>query len=181
MEPIKFELTPFQATEQTAAVDISGSIVRKQNNLSIDYLLSGDLSSVDIPAPATDRKRCDRLWEKTCFECFIRPANPISSHYWEFNLSPSGDWNVFSLSDYRANLQPEPAIATLPFKTHRSPNQLQLHLSVDISPLIGQQDAHIGISTVLILSGQESYWAITHPAPQADFHHPKSFILHLPG
>lgn len=180
MNPISFKLTPFESTEQMAAVDISGTVSRRGNKFSIQYLLSGEMSSVELPASDSGGKRRDLLWEKTCFEYFLRPADSSLSHYWEVNLSPAGDWNVFALSDYRKGLVEEVAIAHLPFHTQRSPDGLQLNLSMDLEPLIGNRDALIGISTVLISAGQPSYWAISHPAVQADFHHPKSFVLPLP-
>ena len=189
MNPIFFTLKPFEATSQTDGITIRGTVARERNQISIHYLLCGNLSSVEIATPGANHqkrdscygKRSQRLWEKTCFEYFLRPADPGQSHYWEFNLSPSGDWNIFSLSGYRAELQEEQAIATLPFTTQRQPHQLQLNSSIDISPLLNYQDALIGISTVLIIAGQESYWAIAHPAPKPDFHHPDSFVLHLPA
>ena len=181
MELISFNLKPFESTNKTDAIAIGGTVVRKENQLSIQYLLSGDLSNVEIAPLSSSNQRRNRLWEKTCFEYFLRPADPQVSHYWEFNLSPSGDWNVFSLSGYRDGLQAEQAIATLPFTTQHTAKGLQLNLSINIAPLLSNQDALIGISTVLIIAGRESYWAIAHPAPQADFHHPNSFVLPLPS
>ena len=188
MQPFFFDLKPFEATALTDGIIIRGVVSREQNQISIHYLLCGDLSRVEIAPPGSSyqsrdslRGRSQHLWEKTCFEIFLRPVNPEQSHYWEFNLSPAGDWNVFALSDYRAGLREERAIAILRFTTQRKPNQFQLDASVDIGPILNHQDALIGISTVLIIAGQESYWAIAHPGPTADFHHPDSFVLSLPS
>ena len=179
-EPIQFELKPFVPTRQTSALTVCGSVARIENTLSIAYLLSGELDKVTIPQLETGGERCNFLWEKTCFEFFLRPAQPDASRYWEFNLSPSGDWNVFSLTGYRQGLREESAIATLPFQTKLSTDKLSLFLSVDITELVGHQDILLGISAVLIINATESFWAIAHPTQQADFHHPKSFILPLP-
>ena len=178
--PIQFELKPFAPTPQTSALAVCGSVDRVENTLSITYFLLGELDKVMIPQLETGGERCDFLWEKTCFEFFLRSARPDSSRYWEFNLSPAGDWNVFSLTGYRQGLREENAIATLPFKTELSSNKLSLSLSVDIAALVGSQDILLGVSAVLILEKTESFWAIAHPTQQADFHHPKSFILRLP-
>lgn len=178
-EPVQFELKPF-TTPQVSMVSICGSATRAENTLSITYLLSGELDKVMIPPPNQASKRRNHLWKKTCFEFFLRSAQPNSSQYWEFNLSPAGDWNVFSLTGYRQGLQEERAIATLPFKTELSSDKLSLSISVDIAALVGSQDILLGISTVLILEQTESFWAIAHPTQKADFHHPDSFALRLP-
>ena len=180
MTPISFSLTPFESTEQTADIDISGTVGREDNRLSIQYLLSGEIGCVDLPTLACGGKRRKLLWEKTCFECFVRPANLALSHYWEINLSPTGDWNVFALSGYRTGFVEERAIAKLPFYTHLSSKTLRLNLSMDLTPLLGNRDALIGLSTVIVSAGQPSYWAIAHPASEADFHHRESFVLRLP-
>lgn len=179
MKPIFFELVPFKATQQTDALSLHGKVTRTQHHLSIQYQLSGDLNSVNIPSIGTGGDRRDRLWEKTCFEYFLRLADRSQTRYWEINLSPCGDWNVFSLSNYRDDLQAEMAIAHIPFQVNLAPNELQLDISMDIAPLVGNQNIQVGISTVLIIAGEKSYWAIAHPAPQADFHHPDSFAIPL--
>lgn len=181
LEPTSFTLKPFKATLETEEIALTGTILRTDNTLSLRYLLSGNLDKVRIPQPNPTPQRRDRLWEQTCLEYFLHPTNPSTSHYWEINLSPCGDWNIFALSGYRTGLQEELAIAHLPFQIHQTPDRLQLDLTMDIAPLSGTQDIQIGISAVLIFGDRESHWAIAHPATQADFHHPKSFALHFPS
>jgi len=60
-------------------------------------------------------QREDRLWEKTCFEFFIKMGTGRSAAYWEFNLSPNGGWNVFSLPGYRQKLKEERAFLAAVF------------------------------------------------------------------
>ena len=47
--------------------------------------------------------RAKKLWEKTCFELFIK--NPGSDEYFEVNFSPlTKEWNAFYFSSYRSKL-----------------------------------------------------------------------------
>lgn len=192
-EPIPFTLQPFAATAQTAALTICGTAVRVQNVLSLSYALAGDLSKVAIAPRSEDCSRRDRLWEKTCFEFFIREDAPSqATPYWEFNLSPAGYWNVFSLAGYRQGLTETAAFTQLPFTVSRSATGLQLNLSVDLSALIDSaKPLCLGISAVIVMAAdknilgtqpetvKETFWAIAHPGPAADFHHPDSFVVKL--
>jgi len=181
-----FALKPFEATSETTDLALTATVVQDNNILSLSYLLTGDLSKVVIPKIGEAAQREDRLWEKTCFEFFIKMGTGRSAAYWEFNLSPNGGWNVFSLPGYRQKLKEERAFLQLPFSTQVSPETLRLEISVDIGvlrqqALVGRgQPLHMGVSAViLLLPHQESFWAIAHPAAQADFHHPDSFVITL--
>ncbi|NJM95457.1 MAG: hypothetical protein HC792_04035 [Acaryochloridaceae cyanobacterium CSU_5_19] len=44
-----------------------------------------------------------------------------SEAYWEVNLSPRGDWNIYHLQGYRQGLQAEMAIKTLPLVVNAAP------------------------------------------------------------
>ena len=178
MVAAEFELVPFEATEQTAKLSIKGRVARKKGILSIQYRLSGDLALVNIPALGKGGRRQDRLWEQTCFEFFLTQEQ---QRYWEFNFSPSGDWNVFSLTGYRQGLEEETAFSKMPLEAWQGFQGLQLETKVPLKSLVAaDQPVSLGISAVVVLkSGMETFWAIAHPGAEADFHHPDSFVLSL--
>lgn len=182
-KPTLVTLKPFAITTETTDLAIAATVTRNYDWLSISYCLQGDLTQVVIPAIREDTRRKDRLWEQTCFEFFLGEGRDLShtSPYWEFNLSPTGDWNVFSLQGYRQGLKEESAFSSLPFTLRTSASALNLDISIDIGSLItSDQPLRLGISSVLLLaSKQESFWAIAHPAAEADFHHPDSFAIAL--
>ena len=107
--PVTFSLKPFGSVAETTNLAIIVTVARKQNVLSLSYVLKGDLGKVAIPDRSENACRKDRLWEQTCFEFFIVEGthHTRTDPYWEFNLSPSGDWNVFALGGYRQGLQEE--------------------------------------------------------------------------
>lgn len=190
-QPVSFALSPFEppvsttasTTASTQDLTISGTVVRNQAQLSISYTLAGDLHKVRLPFGEGRSLRRDRLWTQTCFEFFLAEGAVRSprSPYWEFNLSPAGDWNVFSLSGYRQGLKEETAVAALPFTVCASPNKLQLKISVDLADLIDPlQPLRLGIATVVVLTtGEETFWAIAHCGAEPDFHHSDSFVIEL--
>ncbi len=172
-----------QTDKQTAELSLNAEVSRSQTLLSIVYTLSGHLSSVVIPAVGQSSERRDRLWEKTCFEFFIMQGEKPSktSPYWEFNLSPTGEWNVFALSGYRDGLKEESAFSTMPFTVRTSPTELYLQISVDIASLpLTAEPLFLGVSAVLLLAKErETFWAVAHSPSEADFHHPDSFVIPL--
>jgi hypothetical protein len=176
---INFALQPFPTTSNLPQIEINGRVNRKGDLLLIEYQLFGDLNAILIAPPATEPSRQFHLWETTCFEFFI--GIPGDANYWEFNLSPSGDWAVFALDDYRQGLRDELAFTSLPFKVDRYPNYITLSLEFDLSELIlSEQDLEMSVTTVIKSSQDElSYWAINHSGKDADFHVRDSFSIKL--
>ena len=174
-----FKLKPFPSDNLLPAIEINGTIDRQNNILSIGYQLSGDLSILEIPHPAVLPIRKDKLWEDTCFEFFL--GIPSDRNYWEFNLSPSGDWNIFHLDDYRQGLREELIFTSLPVKIDRQPNLLSLVLAFDLGKIIAvERSIQVSMTTVIKLhQGKISYWALTHCGAEADFHLRNSFTIDL--
>ncbi|MFM7264623.1 MAG: DOMON-like domain-containing protein, partial [Cyanobium sp.] len=133
-------------------------------------------------APAPQRR--DELWKATCLELFL--ALPEQEGYREFNLSPSGDWNVYQLSGYRQGLQPDPAWQALPFTRRdeagpQSPAALVAQLTTTLpADLAAAPVLEAAVTAVLQLQdGSCCYWALRHPGEEADFHRRDGFALRL--
>lgn len=179
MISLSFSLEPFPSADPLPYLKITGNIIRSSGTLAISYELSGPLVEIVIPAPADMPSRKNALWEETCFEFFLSVNN--SDEYREFNLSPSGHWNVFRFESYRKGMQEEPAFSSLPFSVQRQPDSLQLSLELDIDKIItADQILKVAVSAVIKhINGRITCWALTHPGPQADFHRRDSFIIEL--
>jgi hypothetical protein len=176
-----FSLIPFP-TPTIPAITITGTIARHSNVLSLHYFLAGNTTEIDLPSQSRFPSRKHELWKATCFEFFLAITN--QPQYWECNLSPSGDWNVYRMDAYRRiGFREETSIRQLQFEAQRWADRFTLSVAVDLSPLFQTGDLlEAGITAVIhTKDGNESYWALTHPAPQADFHRRESFILALAG
>jgi hypothetical protein len=172
-----FPLQPFTADRLTDGLQLTASAARSSGGLLVSWELRGRLEGILLPEQAAAPLRRDRLWQQSCFELFAAPAG--SSRYWEVNLSPSGDWNVYAFDEYRAGMRAEAALAALPFRIVRQPESLRLELAFPLVP--PAQPVALGISAVLQhRSGQSSYWALMHCGPKPDFHLRESFLLSLP-
>ncbi|MEH2208581.1 MAG: DOMON-like domain-containing protein [Nostoc sp.] len=174
-----FSLQPFPSTESFPHLKITGNISRNSNQLAINYNLGGDLKEIAIVPLSNAPLRKHELWEDTCFEFFLGIKD--SAQYWEFNLSPTGHWNVYHFDGYRQGMQEETAFEKLPFSVQNQVDSLALVLDVDLDKIVlANQGIEIGITTVIKhRDGEITYWALTHQGVEADFHLRDSFIVEL--
>ena len=174
-----FSLQPFSPLGPPLTIKITGHIIRRPRQLAIRYDLQGDLAELMIPAPAAMPARRHGLWEETCFEFFLGVKD--APQYWEFNLSPAGHWNVYRFTGYRQGMAEETALTSLPLSVRRRSDSLEVSLELDVERIVAaDQPLTVGIAAVIKLAGGGlTYWALTHPGPQADFHRRDSFLVEL--
>lgn len=171
-----FRLIPYPA-DDLPELEIVGEVQRVENQLSIRYSVQGDVEKILLPSPSSPVRK-DGLWKKTCFEFFL--AVHGTQEYWEINMSPSGEWNVYRMDAYRqVNMLEETKISQLPFRFQKKDGEYSLDISVDLTPIIEPtQKIQIGIATIIqTRGGRETYWALIHPDTKVDFHLRDSFIL----
>jgi hypothetical protein len=182
-----FVLQPFGGP--TAALDLrlEGQLSledppsRERDRLRVTWWLSGDLSSVVLPAPSgTPPARADELWRHTCFEVFL--AAEGDAPYWEVNLAPDGAWNLYRLAAYRQGLTPVLDREALPFTVTRLEGRLEVRLDLllplELSLACRQRPLRVGVTAVIAhRGGVVSYWALAHGGAEADFHRREDFLL----
>jgi hypothetical protein len=181
MKELLFRLEPFATVPPLHPnVQITGTIAHASNSLTVEYLVSGEVDRLFFSGAGETPTRRHRLWEATCLELFVAPQD--SPHYWEFNFTPAGHWNVYSFQSYREGMREEKAYHSFPFTAHREEERLVIELMLDLQPLVRQEQAlEVAISAVSKEAGAEPiYWALTHRAPMPDFHRRDSFILRFP-
>ena len=172
-----FSLIPFP-DPSTPDITITGKILRRNNLLTIHYGLAGKTGDIFLPALSINPTRKDDLWKFTCLEFFL--AVKRLPQYWEFNLSPSGDWNVYHMDAYRRiGFREETSIRGLQLEIQGFSNDFLLNAAVDLNPIIqAEQILEVGVTAVIqTKEGSETHWALMHPAPEADFHLRESFTL----
>lgn len=172
-----FTLQPFEPDD--LLLSINSSVEYQQGLLEISYFLAGDLAQVLFPAAVDMPLRKSALWEATCLEFFLAPVG--QTNYWEFNLSPNGNWQVFQLNDYREGLKDEAAVNYLPFVIEQTSETLRLDLSIDLTCLFPPDTAlEMAITAVVQAStGEYSYWSLQHGGKAADFHRRADFTILL--
>lgn len=173
-----FVLQPFP-DPGTPDVSLGGFVERSLDRLEIVYELSGPVWGVSIPSPSDQPQRKGGLWEHTCFELFLAPAD--AEAYWEINLSPAGHWNVYHFDGYRSGMREEAAWQSLRFCVERAEDRLGISLAIDPTRIVSpMQRLDVGVSAVVLPAfGLPSYWALCHKGPKPDFHRRDGFLLSL--
>ena len=176
----KFVLIPYRIPLLALPITVGGTIRRLPNHLlSLSFSVSGPMKILEIAPPSYSPNRMNGLWKKTCFECFLSPL--YEKRYWEINLSPAGHWNIYFFKGYREGMADEKRIHALLSKIEINAKSLTLTAVVNLSALAPLHSAiHIGIAAVIKeKNGNLSYWALTHPGLQPDFHRREGFILQI--
>ena len=139
--------------------------------LALRFRIEGDLELLRIPPPRTPAPG-ERLWQHFCCEVFVAPA--AAPAYREFNFSPSGEWAAYAFERYREGgplAVPDPGIAVRTEAT-----------GFELSATVAVERASLRVALCAVIEEQDgtlSYWALRHPAPRPDFHHPDGFALEL--
>lgn len=170
------ELFPFD--EGHTGIKLYAWVAREGDLLKVEYRLGGERASeIVIPEQAAAPARRDGLWEKTCLELFF--AEAAQPWYWEANLSPSLDWQLYHFRSYREGRKPEKRVQVM--GEHLAANSAGdgFCLSIDTSGLFTTRGSiDVGVSAVIEdRQGKQSFWALAHAGPKPDFHHRKSFVL----
>jgi hypothetical protein len=178
-----FSLKPFEAGKPHSGTGVTGSICRQADKLRARYRLAGNLSGIEIPGRKQRPGRVTGLWEGTCFELFL--AIDALDQYWEINVSPSGDWNVFRFARYKEerrieSLEEEPLVDSLISTTRTRPDSLLLEFELHLNGIVrGDQPLVIGVSAVIKGLNTKTHWALTHCDAKPNFHRRESFIMKL--
>ena len=176
MKEQKLTLKPFAPNSLIPDLTISVDLLRSSDRLSLQYNLSGELDQILLPKSQPQVSRKDELWQTTCFEFFLAVFN--APEYWEFNLAPTGDWNVYAFAKYRRGMRPELRFSSLPIQVIQAKNSYSVEVAIALNSLVSSTSPlELAVTTVIEdISGNISYWAITHPGTEADFHRRDSFI-----
>jgi hypothetical protein len=180
-------LESFGGLPHPPGLTVSGQASRQAGpqagRLELVWRLNGDLDALVLPDASQSRRRCDGLWQTTCLEAFWGFAGQQA--YWELNLAPSGDWNLYRLSHYRGPLTPVELAAAPPWQVRRTAGELEVAVDLDLSevaggyePGVAELPLEISLTAVIEQVGQgASYWALAHTGAEPDFHRRDSFRL----
>jgi hypothetical protein len=175
--PIVLALTPFSPVEPGFVRALEVQVLEASaGRLDLRYVLDGAPGRWLIP-PSRASRQADELWRHTCFEVFLRSRG--SAAYYELNFSPSSEWGLYSFESYRKGMAPVSGAPSPEISVQRTAHQLQMDVRVDLRSL--SRPGTLGLAAVIEdENARLSYWALKHPAPQPDFHHPDAFALELP-
>lgn len=169
--------------EALTSIEVEVARLRPRR-IFVRFILSGDVRHVRLPRRGWRPPRhSDGLWRHTCFEAFLRAGDEAA--YYEFNLSPSGDWAAWRFDDYRSGRKVARQVGPPgidPF-WREGPQPCAFAAVLELERLVAlplHEPWHLGLSAVIEeRNGRLSYWALRHPPGDPDFHHPDCFAVEL--
>jgi hypothetical protein len=160
-----------------AVQSITVEMAFDDQQLTLRYTVTGQMDRLVFEAEKA-AQRADKLWQKSCFEIFMRPVG--ERRYDEYNFASTGHWAAYGFTDRRHGMHDLNDVDPPHIKSNRSDNLFTLDV---VMPHIRlpQTGVDIGLSVIVEdVDGAHSYWALAHPEGQADFHNDACFALRLP-
>lgn len=171
----KYTLRPFENASYPFQID--SELNQTADSVFISYKVTGELASIDLEDGHPKRARVIKLWEKTCFELFLKNS---AGSYMEFNFSPVFEWNAFYFEKKGDSLKEFVGIAGVSIDILLS--QDVFHLIVEIAKkdfpegfFHGSLEGQI-TSVIKEKNNHLSYWALNHTDTRPNFHDFRSFI-----
>lgn len=171
----KYNLIPFKAG--THPFELSSELTLTNESVFISYKLHGDLSQLDLGDGHPHRARIIKLWEKSCFELFMKDTN---GSYIEFNFSPVFEWNAFYFVKKGDELKEYLKMDTVKIDVLLSDEVFHLIVEIDKNKFPNaffDSALEVGMTSVLKeKNGSLSYWAIKHCDSKPNFHDFRSYV-----
>ena len=171
-------LRPHPQSGALAATVAARVELGKGFRLELEYVLAGDLAQLAIPRRVR-AGRAERLWEHTCFEAFVAPAE--GTRYCEINLAPSTEWVAYAFDSYRHGMRPLELKKPPALQVAETASELRVTAAIELGNLA---DApwpwRIGLTAVVEdRTGARAYYALKHSREKPDFHDAVSFTVLL--
>lgn len=151
----------------------------EDGRVQFSFMAVGDLDRVVLARPG-DAVRTDELWRHTCFEAFL--ANSEGEPYVELNFAPSGAWAAYAFDRHRSGMR-RAEIDAPKIQSDRVGPMVTLRAEVALGPLselLPWKDWRAGLTAVFEADdGDRSYWALSHPPGEPDFHNADCFVAKL--
>ena len=174
----KFSLIPYPNLP-SVDIPIEAELNFNDESIFVSFRIQKNLAQVDLGNSTPHKARILKLWEKTCFELFIKNK---SDQYIEFNFSPNFEWNCFYFNKQGDPLRewenmPRPESDILLSAEHFF---MFVNIKKEFFPkgfFEKNRKLSAGITCVIKDKlGDISYWALAHTdMTRPNFHHFDSF------
>ena len=179
-------LVPFDIDQSPAIHAVAEFVWRENAALELSFSLCPKLAEdgfdlLNLPSSSSSKasgssQRLDNLWLHTCFEAFL--ARPGEAEYWELNASPKGDWNLYRFNAYRTGGLAEPKALAPGVTFSRDRLGCRCTIEIELHPWWRHAEIPEFGLTMVVEDGSNnlSYWALSHPGNQPDFHDRRGFL-----
>lgn len=179
----RFTLRPFEDGDESLEIDTQ--ILLTSECLEVHFFISGDTSDIawcELQNTPLLKARRDGLWTNNCLELFW--SRPNSSQYFELNLSPFLEWNIFEFQSYRSEKNESSLYEVIPLspwgrvtKPNRGESEILSHFQIRPRQRgLFESPLHVFPTAVIKREDKFSFWAFRHATGKPDFHKRDLFI-----
>ena len=189
----EYDLTSFEKVEEYQS---SCTLRVQEHILQLHYHLVGKIDKLELNQKQSSNidshgnhegERKIGLWERSCFEFFLK--NKDKNEYFEFNFAPSGDWNCFYFPNRTQDLSEFTRIKRIPISVgHESiagNDEFHLTALINLNHLgryfYQEKQMRANLACILLNpnNGQKHHWALAHQQKRPNFHDFNSFHAHF--
>jgi hypothetical protein len=147
--------------------EVSAEVFFSDGALRFHYQIRG--RGADWPDLKEERlrERRDEIWKNDCMEVFW---SENGTSYWEMNLAPNGDWQIYFFEDYRKKGCPEMSLRLTDLKSRKEKDVFHMEGKIG-----GPRGSFLQVQLfqpTVILREKEGFlfWAPKHEEQRPDFH-----------
>jgi hypothetical protein len=171
-----FTLFPYE--KNNLKIQVSSEIHNIERDIYLSFRLTDPNSEIDLGEYRVNHERRLNLWEKTCFEFFIKNNH---DEYFELNFAPNFAWNVFYFQKKGAPLVEFQLKHPISMDVLNSSDHFLLVVKIDKENFgtFFNDINKLRFSMTSVIKDKNSklsYWALTHKDSRPNFHHFDSFI-----
>jgi len=152
-----------------ANITVEASFLIRNQTIQLEYKIEGEIAKYNFPQES-QQKRVHELWRKSCFEFFFSIGD--SDEYYEINISPTTEWNIYHFNSYREGMKEVTDISIPSINVHRGKESISLSFEVQfLAQEIVNKPFSYNLATILLNNSSLRYFFTIHRKDgDVDFH-----------
>ncbi|RUM68464.1 MAG: hypothetical protein DSZ07_06640 [Sulfurovum sp.] len=159
-------------------INIQANFEIDNKMLILEFTVSGEIKNYIFNKPCIQARE-DNLWKESCFELFIAHSNKPS--YYELNISPSTNWNFYSFSNYKREMNEEKNISEPFIDSSKMQEAYKLSFEFEFYEEFIEKELIFNLAVILLdTKGIRHFYSIHQREERVDFHDKEYWNLNQP-
>jgi len=148
-----------------------------QKNIKLNFQIIGNIEAYFIHSKLENEEKIERkneLWKSTCFELFI--ANEQSEEYYEINISPFKQWNIYHFDGYKKGMKEFKKVSEPIIQMTKENYNYKLSFEIEFNQKIfNNEGLSFNLATIILDKNNLRHFYTMYPRKTADFHNRMSW------
>ena len=159
-------------TKEANPLKVEATLEVLQQKIKLNFQVIGNRKAYVINSKLENEEKIERkdeLWKSTCFELFI--ANSPSEEYYEINISPFGEWNIYHLNAYKVGFKEFREVSKPIIKMTKENYKYRLSFEIEFNQRIfNNEGLSFNLATIILDKNNLRHFYSICPRKTADFH-----------